>query len=197
MFWIALPLLFLRYALHLFYYFRSSQKEIIKQEVIHVLVCYKVNLSPIIGLIWALHRNPYFLTLFYYRIGQSRAYLCSFFKQESSTLEIYCEQMGTTKMFHPFSAIVNAKRIGNNFEFRNNTTIGNKNDDYNLRPEIGNNVTLGANVMIFGDITIGDNVIVGAGTVINKDIPSNCVVVGNPFRIIKSTAISNEKTIKL
>ena len=38
---------------------------------------------------------------------------------------------------------------------------------------------------MFGGITIGDNVIIGAGSVVTKDIPSNCVVVGNPARIIK------------
>ena len=39
--------------------------------------------------------------------------------------------------------------------------------------------------MVFGNIRIGDNVKIGAGAVVNKDIPSNCVVVGNPFRIIR------------
>ena len=87
-------------------------------------------------------------------------------------------------MLHPFATILNAKSIGDNFTFRNNTTIGNINDDNSKRPVIGKNVTLGANVTIFGDVTIGDNVVVGAGTVINKDIPSHSVVVGNPFRII-------------
>jgi serine O-acetyltransferase len=87
-------------------------------------------------------------------------------------------------MYHPFSSVINAESIGDNFEFRNNTTIGNIYNNNSLRPRIGNNVILGANVVIFGDIEIGDNVVVGAGTVVNKNIPSNCIVVGNPFRII-------------
>lgn len=44
---------------------------------------------------------------------------------------------------------------------------------------------LGANICIIGDIRIGNNVTVGAGTVVVKDVPDNCVVVGNPARIIK------------
>lgn len=56
----------------------------------------------------------------------------------------------------------------------------------NLIPTIGNNVTLGASVIIIGDIHIGNNVIVGAGTVITKDVPDNCTVVGNPMRILKN-----------
>ena len=65
------------------------------------------------------------------------------------------------------------------------TTIGNKRDGRNdLIPTIGDNVVMGANVCIIGDVVIGDNVIIGAGSVVVNDVPSNCVVVGNPARII-------------
>ena len=56
-----------------------------------------------------------------------------------------------------------------------------------LLPSIGDNVSLGANVNILGDITIGDNVVIGAGSVVVKDVPSNCVVAGNPAKIIHKT----------
>jgi acetyltransferase-like isoleucine patch superfamily enzyme len=39
--------------------------------------------------------------------------------------------------------------------------------------------------MIIGDINIGNNVVVGAGAVVVKDVPDNCIVAGNPARIIK------------
>ncbi len=51
---------------------------------------------------------------------------------------------------------------------------------------IGNNVFIGADAIILPGVTIGDNVIIGAGTLVNKDIPSNVVVVGIPAKIIKS-----------
>lgn len=35
------------------------------------------------------------------------------------------------------------------------------------------------------DVKIGDEVIVGAGAIVTKDVPSNCIVVGNPARVIK------------
>ena len=54
-----------------------------------------------------------------------------------------------------------------------------------LIPTIGNNVSLGANVNIMGNVTIGNNVIVGAGSVVVKDVPDNCIVAGNPAKIIK------------
>jgi len=50
---------------------------------------------------------------------------------------------------------------------------------------IGNNVWIGDKVTIVRGATIGDNVIIGANTVVNKDVPSNSLVVGSPFRIVK------------
>lgn len=34
-------------------------------------------------------------------------------------------------------------------------------------------------------VTIGDNVVIGAGSVVNKEITSNSVAVGNPCKVIK------------
>lgn len=38
---------------------------------------------------------------------------------------------------------------------------------------------------ILGPVHIGDNVVIGANSTVLKDIPSNCVAVGSPARIIK------------
>ncbi|MCI8273002.1 MAG: sugar O-acetyltransferase [Clostridia bacterium] len=51
--------------------------------------------------------------------------------------------------------------------------------------KVGNNVWIGGNVVVLPGVTIGDNVVIGAGSIVNKDIPSNVVAVGNPCRIIK------------
>jgi len=40
-------------------------------------------------------------------------------------------------------------------------------------------------VNVLPGVTIGDNVVIGAGSVVNKDIPSNSVAVGNPCKVIK------------
>lgn len=42
-----------------------------------------------------------------------------------------------------------------------------------------------ATLVIIGGVNVGNNVIVGAGSVVVKDIPDNCVVAGNPARIIR------------
>ena len=50
---------------------------------------------------------------------------------------------------------------------------------------IGNNVWIGGSVTIIPGVTIGDNVTIGAGSVVVKDIPSDCVAAGNPCRVIR------------
>ena len=50
---------------------------------------------------------------------------------------------------------------------------------------IGDDVWIGGNVVVLPGVTIGDNVVIGAGSVVNKDIPSNSVAVGNPCKVIK------------
>ena len=56
----------------------------------------------------------------------------------------------------------------------------------NRSVDIGDNVWIGANCAILPGVTIGDNVTIGAGSVVNRDIPSNTVAVGNPCRVIKN-----------
>ena len=58
---------------------------------------------------------------------------------------------------------------------------------------IGNNVFIGVNSTILKGVTIGNNVIIGANSLVNKDIPDNCVVAGNPARVIMSLEEYYEK----
>lgn len=51
--------------------------------------------------------------------------------------------------------------------------------------EIGDNVWIGMNSVILPGVKIGSNVIIGANSVVNKDVPSNTIVAGNPATIIR------------
>ena len=148
----------------------------------------------------------YFRTLLYYRMGGVR--LCFWEKiirhllymfyppQQGFYLWVNDIEPGGIYFHHPFSTVINAEHIGYNCSFRNNTTIGNKYKDGRLvRPYIGNNVTVGANACIIGEVKIGDNVVIGAGSVVTKDVPNNCIVVGNPAHIIKENGIRVNKTL--
>jgi acetyltransferase-like isoleucine patch superfamily enzyme len=49
---------------------------------------------------------------------------------------------------------------------------------------IGPNAWLGAGSMVLKGVTIGENSVVGAGAVVASKVPPNCVVFGNPARVI-------------
>ena len=53
------------------------------------------------------------------------------------------------------------------------------------KSNIGKKCFIGANSIIMPGVNIGDSVIVGSGAVVTKDIPSGCIVAGNPARIIR------------
>lgn len=50
---------------------------------------------------------------------------------------------------------------------------------------IGENVFIGCNCIILKGTVLGDNCIVGAGSVVHGRFPDNCVIAGNPAKIIK------------
>lgn len=61
----------------------------------------------------------------------------------------------------------------------------NKGLEYARPITVGNNVWIGGKVCVLPGVTIGDNCVIGAGSVVNRDIPSGSVAVGNPCRVIR------------
>ena len=57
--------------------------------------------------------------------------------------------------------------------------------DIKTDTRIGKKCFIGANAIIIPGVTIGDSVIVGSGAVVTKDVPSGCIVAGNPARVIR------------
>ncbi len=50
---------------------------------------------------------------------------------------------------------------------------------------IGNDVWIASRAIILRGVTIGDNSVVAANAVVANDVPANCIVAGNPARIVK------------
>ncbi len=61
----------------------------------------------------------------------------------------------------------------------------NKGLEYAYPITIGNNVWIGAQVVVLPGVKIGDNSVIGAGSVVTHDIPAGVVAVGNPCRVIR------------
>lgn len=87
---------------------------------------------------------------------------------------------------HPYNIAVNGKAIlGENVTLYHGCTIGAE-----LRgkragnPTLGNNVWVGSNACIVGDIHIGNDVLIAPLSFVNFDVPDHSIVIGNPGRII-------------
>ena len=52
---------------------------------------------------------------------------------------------------------------------------------------IEDHVWIGAHVIILPGVRIGHHSAIGAGSVVTKDVPANCLVVGNPARVLRQT----------
>lgn len=85
--------------------------------------------------------------------------------------------------------------IGNDVLIAANSVIASQSHDVNAlvyrlsyikkKIVIGNNVWLGAGVLVMPGVTIGNNSIIGAGSVVTRNIPQNSIAVGAPAVVIK------------
>ena len=57
---------------------------------------------------------------------------------------------------------------------------------------IGCNVWLGGASVVCPGVTIGENSVIGAGSIVVRDIPPNCVAIGNPCRVVREIIVPAE-----
>lgn len=171
------------YYLFYFFFFKTLNSKIIQLDASNWFSEIK-SVSRVKQLL----KYPEFRELIYYRVLKNSIFkkililLSKYIYGNKTLLFIHTKDIGEGFFIeHGFSTIISAEKIGSNFQINQNCTIGWTN---NGGPIIGNNVSVGCNSVVLGNITIGDYVIIGAGAVVTKSIPDNCVVVGNPARII-------------
>ena len=89
-------------------------------------------------------------------------------------------------MIHPYNITVSPyATIGNYVTMLKGSTIGlNSGGNHSGAPIIGNRVYIGINSTIIGGIAIGDDVLIAPNTMVNCNVPSNSIVIGNPCIII-------------
>ncbi len=127
---------------------------------------------------------PEFRSVFYWRLGKLGRFVF-FWMPGRSNLYLVTNPRNVGGGFyvgHGWGTVVNAQRIGRNFRVGQNVTVGSRNCKEAI---IGDNVSVWANAIVLGDITVGDNCQVGAGAVVVKSIPNDSVVVPAKSMIIK------------
>ena len=84
--------------------------------------------------------------------------------------------------------------VGHGVMFINDTYPRATAPDGNLQTEadwkvehtvIKRGASIGSGATILCNTTVGENAIVGAGSVVTKDVPANCIVAGNPAKVLR------------
>lgn len=89
---------------------------------------------------------------------------------------------------HTQGTVLGAARIGANLTLFHQVTLGAKLADYGynpeLRPIVGDNVTLCVGAKVLGPVNVGDDAVVGANAVVLNDVPAGMLAVGVPAKNI-------------
>ncbi|WP_323053779.1 serine acetyltransferase [Galbibacter sp. EGI 63066] len=170
---------------HVILYKYSKQKAYIDQDIIRWAKAKghpKNNKTKL--LLHYLTHSKDFRNIFYFRNRGALCHILNLYcpKEKYFKIDVNTKIKGGFLTGHPYSTIINANEIGENFYINHLVTIGEINGK---KPSIGNNVSVYTGAIIIGDITIGNNCNIGAGAVVTKSVQDNCTVVGNPARVIK------------
>jgi acetyltransferase-like isoleucine patch superfamily enzyme len=76
--------------------------------------------------------------------------------------------------------------LGEDHEFADGTLPINQQGVRRRGIRIADDCWLGNNVIVLDGVSIGSHTVIGAGSVVTHDVPSNCVAVGNPARVIRT-----------
>lgn len=125
---------------------------------------------------------------------------------DNSTIEDFCTVnngvgdvlIGNRCRIGMSNVLIGPVTIGNDVILAQNIVMSGLNhgyEDIHLPPHnqpvtkkkitLGDEVWIGANVVVVAGVTIGKHTIVAAGSVVTKDVPAYSVAAGNPAKIIK------------
>jgi serine O-acetyltransferase len=139
---------------------------------------------------------PSFWALGFHRIGHGlytcRCYWLARFVSQLSRwftgIEIHPGAVIGKRMFidHGMGVVIGETcEIGDDVTIYQGVTLGGTGKERGKRhPTLGNHVMVGAGVKILGPFTVGDRSRIGAGSVVLREVPPDCTVVGIPGRVV-------------
>ena len=137
----------------------------------------------------------FFYKLLFKKMGRGVDIFSAVFISEPENIEI-----GNNVSIHEFCVIsgYGGIKIGNDVSIATGVKIFSSSHPFDNRDEkirkgkliptpveIGNDVWIGANVVITGGVKIGSGVLIGAGAVVTGDLEDNGVYAGVPAKLIK------------
>jgi serine O-acetyltransferase len=98
-------------------YFSIKNKKDIDKDLSILLPTINIKMNKFYALLYLLHNNSYFRTVFYYRIGSITSLLIEWYRPGCRSFIIFktTKIEGGILFAHPYSTILNAKYIGSNF----------------------------------------------------------------------------------
>ena len=86
--------------------------------------------------------------------------------------------------------------VGDDVTIYQGVTLGGTGKDTGKRhPTIGNRVMISSGAKVLGPFKVGDDVKIGAGSVVLKEVPPDCTVVGIPGTIVKRNGKSTTQDL--
>lgn len=170
----------------------SRKRDLIYQDATAAYaVCFPGSVhSKAIMLVRLLADTKEFRNIFYKRLSGVFCFISRYVLPPLNTFRIMCSDIGGGFFVeHATSTYINATTIGYNFSAKQNVTVGWNNG----KPNIGDNVFIGAGAVVLGPITIGNNVRIGANATVVDDVPDNAVVVSPKAKVVKILSPKNEE----
>ena len=163
------------------------KKDPAARNSLEVLLCY----PGIWALIW--HKPAHFL---YKHNLKLLARIISQLTRCFTGIEIHPGAVIGRRCFidHGMAVVIGeTTEIGDDVTLYQGVTLGGTGKDSGKRhPTIGNRVIVSSGARVLGPFKVGDDVKIGSGSIVLKEIPPGCTVVGIPGKIVKRYGESTE-----
>ncbi len=188
---ILFPLHLILFTPHYFLFKTDKNNLSLSQELEQWCKVLMINKGSMFkNFMWYIINLKEYRSLFYHRLGGKSIFL-SWYSPGKNNLYISTKRdtIGVGLVIqHGHSTIIHSQGCGKNCQIWQNVTLGKAKTDvkgFSSLPTLGDNVKVCTGAIVLGDIFIGNNVTIAAGSIVVKSVPDNCVVAGNPAKIIR------------